>query len=193
MSSAVRDRSARSRIRDYLTHQGPIQDASGRATSVLKDAVKYNGSSVAFIQLVTAMDKANEIKREIRGKRTYKISAAAVRRAAAPQPARTDDPLLLDESSTDISAIDYDKLAGALLRELARIIAATRLTTEPAEGAEVARVERERLMAERDEYARRLHIARQQLNALLSESVLAVEASGEFADSQDVGRAEWAS
>src|SRR6516165_5952584 len=72
MATAARDRSARSRIREYLTQHGPVEDPSGGATALLKDAVGYGGNDVAFIQLITAMDKAAEIHREIRGKRTFK-------------------------------------------------------------------------------------------------------------------------
>ena len=70
------DRTARARIRQYLATHGPVVDPSGYATGVLKDAIGYTGSSVAFIQLVTAMSKDQELSRSIRGKRTYRISLA---------------------------------------------------------------------------------------------------------------------
>ena len=88
MATAARDRSARSRIREYLIQHGPIEDPSGGATSLLKDAVGYNGNDVAFIQLVTAMDKAAEIHREIR---EYLDTGpvAAIRAAQAVASSRT--------------------------------------------------------------------------------------------------------
>ena len=79
-----RDRTARTRIRQFLSTSGPIVDPSGYATGVLKDAIGYSGSSVAFIQLIAAMDRDGEIEREIRGKRTYKIEGIGV----PPTPSR---------------------------------------------------------------------------------------------------------
>jgi hypothetical protein len=174
MSSTVRDRTARSRIREYLAEHGPIVDPSGRATAVLKDAIGYEGSPVAFIQLVTAMDKSSEIQREIRGKRTYRISGlgsgmstatpprahVAASRSAAPSLAvRTDAGTQLD--------VDYDELARALLREtwrLADLASAQTSSADEARELEVVRQERDQLIAERDEYARRL----QQLSAMIN-------------------------
>jgi hypothetical protein len=92
MSSTVRDRTARSRIREHLARHGPIMDPSGRATSLLKDAIGYEGSPVAFIQLVTAMDKSSEIEREIRGKRTYRISGLGSGTSAAASPRARSAP-----------------------------------------------------------------------------------------------------
>jgi hypothetical protein len=180
MSSAARDRSARSRIREYLSQYGPIEDATGRATSLLKDAVKYEGSGVAFIQLVTAMDKADEIKREIRGKRTYKISTTADEGAGVSDPERQVAFSVREVAGTQL-AIDYDELARALLRELGRVVAISNAPAEPAANLDVVRIERDRLVAERDEYARRLQTARQQLSALLNESMSAVEAGADYA------------
>src|ERR1700679_816497 len=88
MPQVVRDRTARSRIRNYLAEHGPIVDSSGRATAVLKDVIGYQGSAVAFIQLITAMDKSAEIEREIRGKRTYRISGQDRRLPPAPAHGR---------------------------------------------------------------------------------------------------------
>jgi hypothetical protein len=164
MSSAMRDRMARSRIREYLAQHGPIEDAGGAATALLKDAVDYTGNAVAFIQLVTAMDKAGEIKREIRGKRTYKIAAAT---AAAPLPARRG-AAPAGEVSGGRPDIDYDELARALLREVWRVAG----TGQPPDSLDEARLERDRLLAERDEYARQLDLVRKRLSTLIDESLL---------------------
>jgi hypothetical protein len=47
--SVVRDPTARARIREHLARTGPVAASSGNATSALKEAVSYRGSSVAFI------------------------------------------------------------------------------------------------------------------------------------------------
>ena len=46
------------------------------ASTVLAEAVGYPGSSVAFAQLLSGMERSGLIEREIRGKRTYRIAAA---------------------------------------------------------------------------------------------------------------------
>ena len=121
MATTARDRTARSRIRSYLAEHGPVVDPSGRATAVLKDAIGYEGSPVAFIQLVTAMDKSREIERNIRGKRTYQISGLADGGPAiAPSPVRVAAPVRHPGTSLQIE-VDYDELARALLRETWRL------------------------------------------------------------------------
>jgi len=49
-------------------------DANGMASTQLAAAVGYPGSSVAFAQLLSGMERSGLIEREIRGKRTYRIS-----------------------------------------------------------------------------------------------------------------------
>src|ERR1700740_865503 len=126
MSSTVRDRTARSRIREYLAEHGPIVDPSGRATQVLKDGIGYEGSPVAFIQLVTAMDKSSEIEREIRGKRTYRITGLGSGMSTVTPPrahvpaARPAAPSLRTGAGSNLD-VDYDELARALLRETWRL------------------------------------------------------------------------
>jgi hypothetical protein len=161
MATTARDRTARSRIRSYLAEHGPVVDPSGRATAVLKDAIGYEGSPVAFIQLVTAMDKSREIERNIRGKRTYQISGLADGGPAiAPSPVRVAAPVRHPGTSLQIE-VDYDELARALLRETWRL--AGKSSTEISE-LQAVRQERDQLIAERDEYARRL----QQLSVMIN-------------------------
>jgi hypothetical protein len=161
MATTARDRTARSRIRSYLAEHGPVVDPSGRATAVLKDAIGYEGSPVAFIQLVTAMDKSREIERNIRGKRTYQISGLADGGPAiAPSPVRVAAPVRHPGTSLQIE-VDYDELARALLRETWRL--AGKGSTEISE-LQAVRQERDQLIAERDEYARRL----QQLSVMIN-------------------------
>jgi hypothetical protein len=161
MATTARDRTARSRIRSYLAEHGPVVDPSGRATAVLKDAIGYEGSPVAFIQLVTAMDKSREIERNIRGKRTYQISGLADGGPAiAASPVRVAAPVRHPGTSLQIE-VDYDELARALLRETWRL--AGKGSTEISE-LQAVRQERDQLIAERDEYARRL----QQLSVMIN-------------------------
>lgn len=184
MDIVARDRTARTRIRNYLVAHGPVSDPSGHATSVLSDLVSYEGSAVAFIQLIAAMDRDDEIVREIRGKRTYRISASrAAQLAVGPRPAPAD-PLAvpLEQAVAESSGalrIDYNKLAHALVRQLSgdtigapagptRAAGESRAEIE----ADIAalRAERDRMIKERDEYARRLQSARVQLDELLGVS-----------------------
>ncbi|MGW6007892.1 hypothetical protein [Streptomyces sp. NPDC055210] len=186
----TRDRTARTRIRNYLVAHGPVDDPSGRATGVLKDLVSYDGSPVAFIQLIAAMDRDGEIVRKIRGKRTYRISATrAAERALGPvaapnAPETLTVPLAQAAVESDgVIRIDYDKLARALVRQLwdftvtaaaepAKAAAESRTEPVAAQGAgagdaEALRAERDRMIEERDEYAQRLRMARVKLDELL--------------------------
>jgi hypothetical protein len=65
-----------------LSTAGEVTDPNGLASTVLAEAVGYPGSSVAFAQLLSGMERAGLIEREIRGKRTYRIALADG--AAAP-------------------------------------------------------------------------------------------------------------
>ena len=60
----------------HLTTMGEVADPRGMASTVLAEAVGYPGSSVAFAQLLSGMERSGLIEREIRGKRTYRIAAA---------------------------------------------------------------------------------------------------------------------
>lgn len=175
MATGTRDRTARSRIREYLAVNGPIEDDAGRATSILKDAIGYQGSAVAFIQLVTAMDKANEVVRHIKGKRTYRISAP-VSATASPRwfPASGASPGAPESSRLIVNpsmAIDYDELARALLREVWRVIGSPDRVGSESVQIENIRREKAQLVAERDESVKRLQVARQQILALIGSAI----------------------
>ena len=47
------------------------------ASTRLAEAVGYPGSSVAFAQLLSGMERDGLISREVRGKRTYRIALSA--------------------------------------------------------------------------------------------------------------------
>lgn len=169
---------------------GPIDDPSGRATSILKDAISYEGAPVAFIQLIAAMDRDDEIVREIRGKRTYRIAAG--RNAGRPGPygtkagpssTQTVPVAAVTSDGSAVLSIDYDRLARAVLKELLTFAPAYAAETSTAEGStaeasapeesgldlESLRAERDRMLAERNEYAQRLQDARAKLGDLLGE------------------------
>jgi hypothetical protein len=182
----TRDMSARTRIHQYLRTHGAVEDPTGYATTALKDAIDYQGTAVAFIQLVAAMDRDGEITREVRGKRTYRI---ALGQALAHGQFDDGAPGAAQPGQPDAQAgeqkieIDYDRLARAVVREFfaqagqagraaalaGQATASAAQATGPAGQAAAAdsRATVERLRAERDEYALRLEMARLRLDALL--------------------------
>lgn len=87
----------RDRIMTHLLAIGEVSDTGGKASTELAAAIGYPGSSVAFAQLLTGMERSGLIEREIRGKRTYRIAptgaagqggAAASGRATRTGPSR---------------------------------------------------------------------------------------------------------
>jgi hypothetical protein len=145
-------------------------DPSGYATGLLKDAIGYTGSAVAFIQLIAAMDRDGEIEREIRGKRTYTITGVGAPPAASVLPARPAGSTVatVGVPGQPTIELDYKKLAQALVAEL---LAATAAANEVAGGGTPAGD----APAEQDEYARRLELARRHLNELLGQPIAAAK------------------
>jgi hypothetical protein len=138
----------RDRIVAYLADITEITDPTGMASTRLAEAVGYPGSSVAFAQLLSGMERDGLIVREIRSKRTYRITlaagaraarAAAVRRSAAvpgvpgahangaPSGTGQAAPLGTDPSAPAPlpAGFDYDELARRLLIQVVRRLAAT--------------------------------------------------------------------
>lgn len=66
----------RDRIIAHLAGADEIADPAGMASTRLAEAVGYPGSSVAFAQLLSGMERDGLIAREVRGKRTYRITLA---------------------------------------------------------------------------------------------------------------------
>jgi hypothetical protein len=142
----------RNRIIEYLTEHGSVADSSGKATSVLKQAISYEGTDAGFTQVVAAMAKAGLLDRDIRGKRTYRISHSAGANGAhgvaangahgangaAPRRAATD------ADTAESGSMDYDELAAALLARVARVAASP---TESADSTTWARRRLEQLEA----------------------------------------------
>lgn len=124
------DRNTRRRVLDRLLAQGGIVDASGRTASILRSDIGYLAASTRFAQLLASMERAGEIRREIRGKRTYRITVgpnadledlsiaersetSAEGDGASPSAEEADGPVSRSDD------IDYDELASAVLRSTA--------------------------------------------------------------------------
>jgi hypothetical protein len=112
-----------------------VEDSSGKATSVLKKAIGYEGTDAGFTQVVAAMSKAGLLTRQIRGKRTYRISNSA--KTVVPGALTVAGP------ASD-GNLDYDELAAALLAQVTRVAAAP---TDISESASWARRRLEQLEA----------------------------------------------
>lgn len=154
----ARDQTVRRRIIEYLTERGPVRDASGRATALLKDAVGYEGSDTGFTQLVSAMAKSGAIVREVRGKRTYRVSLSPSNHQASAGRAANGD--LGDDQ------MDYDELAAALLARVTRILAAP---SDPSESASWARRRLEQLESRNTALTRDVARAKAELEAAVVE------------------------
>lgn len=141
----------RDRIISHLTAAGDIADATGMASTRLAEAVGYPGSSVAFAQLLSGMERDGLILREVRGKRTYRITlpegVAAARAAKAAGRAQAGTPAgpgragdapggtgldgaagvaalaVTAENSGSAGGFDYDELARRLLVQVLRKLA----------------------------------------------------------------------
>ena len=149
----------RDRIISYLGSVSDVTDPSGMASTRLAEAVGYPGSSVAFAQLLSGMERDGLITREVRGKRTYRIILApgvqpgrgragdagglGAHGAEARSAAGSAMPAVIGLPSVMVPAFDYDELARRLLIQVIR-----RLATPP-EGQEgvVADLERELTVA----------------------------------------------
>src|SRR6266568_2578346 len=117
----------REHIIAYLTEVNELFDTNGMASTQLAAAVGYPGSSVAFAQLLSGMERSGLIEREVRGKRTYRIrlgpaqAARPAGRAGPPggpagpggTPARpAGTPVaVLGEVEAGPTGFDYDELA----------------------------------------------------------------------------------
>jgi hypothetical protein len=138
----------------FLAAHGEITDPKGMASTALAEAIGYPGSSAAFAQLLSGMERSGLIEREIRGKRTYRIvptPAALQARQGGPAgqagPAgRTGRQATADGAGPDIgrdlaaaSAVpgfDYDELARRLLVQLVRRLAVPAAARRPPEPGE---------------------------------------------------------
>jgi hypothetical protein len=177
----ARDATARQRIITYLADNGPLEDGSGRVTALLKDKVGYSGSQFGFSQLLTAMERDGQLRREVRGKRTYKVwtdleAASVVPLASVDQP---EGPPPGGHVEMPADGVDYDELAHALLRQAARAVLLEREGSAAPAGAQrrtrrleqrVSDLERElaKARAERDAMCRERDDLQIQLNAAVN-------------------------
>ena len=128
----------REHIIAYLTEVNELFDANGMASTKLAAAVGYPGSSVAFAQLLSGMERSGLIEREVRGKRTYRISlgpthaigsGGGARAAGIPEVAMAvgvGGAAGPGEVGSGIGSagFDYDELARRLLVQVVRRLAA---------------------------------------------------------------------
>jgi hypothetical protein len=137
----------REHIISYLTEVSELFDANGMASTRLAAAVGYPGSSVAFAQLLSGMERSGLIEREVRGKRTYRIRLGPVAIAgpggaggpdglggSARVPIQGAVPRVVGAaagiaaaggiSAPGTAGFDYDELARRLLVQVVRRLAA---------------------------------------------------------------------
>ena len=118
----------RDRVMAHLLMTGDVTDPSGLASTVLAEAVGYPGSSVAFAQLLSGMERSGLIKREVRGKRTYRITLVKAALAPArPEPAlpRGGNGGAREAAPAGTEDFDYDELARRLLLQVVWRLRAT--------------------------------------------------------------------
>ena len=140
----------RENIVAYLADVHELFDSNGMAATKLAAAVGYPGSSVAFAQLLSGMERSGLIEREVRGKRTYRIRLGSVpitRKSGRPAGGSGRGPGgvglsgEVDASAAELAAgeagwaavaasFDYDELARRLLVQVVRRLAGTE-DTEP--------------------------------------------------------------
>lgn len=126
----------RDRIIAHLALVAEVADGTGMASTRLAEAVGYPGSSVAFAQLLSGMERDGLISREVRGKRTYRITLSSpVPARVVADPVATPDGAARPAMSVAFpTVIDYDELADRviirLLRRLAELSPAELATLE---------------------------------------------------------------
>jgi hypothetical protein len=110
----------RDRIVAHLALVAEVADGTGMASTRLAEAVGYPGSSVAFAQLLSGMERDGLISREVRGKRTYRIALSAPAAAG-----RGPEPLRAGEAGLPAfpGPVDYDELADRVIIRLVRRLA----------------------------------------------------------------------
>jgi hypothetical protein len=130
----------RDRVMSYLLTTGEVRDASGMASTVLAEAIGYPGSSIAFAQLLSGMERSGLIEREVRGKRTYRITPTKTAATAARSGPRAGRPAATPAGgapATGAEDFDYDELARRLLMQVVqRLGTAPGQRATPAEDAE---------------------------------------------------------
>ena len=106
----------------HLAATGEISDETGMASTLLAREVGYPGTSIAFAQLLSGMERSGLIRREVRGKRTYRITAAP---GSAARLLSAGERKPVSRAAT-AAGVDYDELARRLLVQVVRELAAGR-------------------------------------------------------------------
>ena len=124
----------------YLAEAGELYDANGMASTQLAAAVGYPGSSVAFAQLLSGMERSGLIAREVRGKRTYRIGLGPAQavgpvRVVSGAGAGAAVPGVPEVSGAGAAGFDYDELARRLLVQVVRRLAAADPEAAPPEAS----------------------------------------------------------
>jgi hypothetical protein len=112
----------RDRIIAHLGLVAEIADGTGMASTRLAEAVGYPGSSVAFAQLLSGMERDGLINREVRGKRTYRITLSQHAARPAPAPVRAEEQARTAVPVPFPGPADYDDLADRVIVRLLRRI-----------------------------------------------------------------------
>src|SRR4029077_13717036 len=104
----------------HLLTVGEVKDASGMASTALAEAIAYPGSSIAFAQLLSGMERSGLSTREMRGRRPSRTSRA--RGAAAPAradaaPRRGTQVAAAESGAETAEEFAYDEPAPRLAAE----------------------------------------------------------------------------
>ena len=99
----------------HLAQHGPLEDPRGKATAKLREALGYEGSEASFTQLISNMDRAGQLTREVKGKRTYRI-------VGVEQASQIDPDSVPANVDPEDAAMDYDAVASALLVQVVQTV-----------------------------------------------------------------------
>jgi len=122
----------REHIIAYLDGNTELYDPGGMASTRLAAAVGYPGSSVAFAQLLSGMERSGLIERDVRGKRTYRIRLGSMAGAVVdPSPAGP----ARGSAAGPGPGFDYDELARRLLAQVVRRLGSADPAAAPDLGA----------------------------------------------------------
>jgi hypothetical protein len=125
--SRKRAEGTREHVVAYLVQTGELSDSAGMASTRLATAVGYPGSSVAFAQLLSGMERSGIIERDVRGKRTYRIGLSRAHIAAPGKHGSSGAGA--NGAGGALAGFDYDELARRLLAQVVRRLSGS----EPAE------------------------------------------------------------
>lgn len=171
----ARETQHRKQIMDILA-RGPVEDPGGLAVQTLQAETGHDTTN-ALSKVLRQMEAHGLIRREVKGRRTFRIWRPDVAETLAPAATAPTAPYIEDEERP--GEVDYEILAGVLLKTALRAMQAddhraelttlrrTLLTTEGrAHAAEGERDELRQRLAEAEEQAR---IATQNQQLLLAQ------------------------